>query len=212
MEQAARGLTPLQATSGSSLRLMATRLMVAAVLIAGAGPVLSACGGGSDAAPTSSTASSRPTTSLPASTSAAPSTSMTTSLKAAVLLAYRAASNAFEQALAEANPGDPELPATMTEPQLTSVKANLLADQQQGIVGRGTVTLHPKLVSVSPTTATVVDCVYSTNELVYKATGKPVPPATPPENDGVRATLVLSGGVWKVSKQTVTDGRCASGS
>lgn len=114
--------------------------------------------------------------------------------------------------MAGANPEDSALPATMVEPQLTSVRANLLADQQQGIVGRGTVTLHPRVVSVTSTAATVVDCVYSTTELVYKATGKPVPPVTPPENDGVRATLVLSAGVWKVSKQTVTDGKCAAGS
>lgn len=100
----------------------------------------------------------------------------------------------------------------MVDPQLEGVKANLLADQRQGIVGRGPTTLHPKVTAVSATTATVVDCAYSETELVYKATGKPVPPVTPPEHDGVTATLVLSGGVWKVSKQTVTDGTCASGS
>lgn len=100
----------------------------------------------------------------------------------------------------------------MVDPQLQSVKANLLADQRQGIVGRGTFTLHPKIVALSASTATVVDCVYSTAVLVYRATGKPVPPVTPPENDGVRATLKLVGGAWKVSKQTVTDGSCAPGS
>ena len=96
----------------------------------------------------------------------------------------------------------------MVDPQLQGVKANLLADQRQGIVGRGPTTLHPKVTAVSATTATVVDCVYSATKLIYKATGKPV---TPSENDGVTATLVLSGGTWKVSKQTVTDGKCAPG-
>ena len=100
----------------------------------------------------------------------------------------------------------------MIDPQLQSVKANLLADQHQGIVGHGTVTLHPKVVAISGSTAAVVDCVYSTSELVYKATGKPVPPVTPPENDGIRATLVLTGGAWKLAKQTVTEGSCAPGS
>ncbi len=51
-----------------------------------------------------------------------------------------------------------------------------------------------------------------TAELVDKATGKPVPPVTPPENDGVTSTLIRTGGTWKVSKQTVTDGKCAPGS
>ena len=129
-----------------------------------------------------------------------------------MLAAYRAGWGAFEQALATANPVDPALAATMIDPQLQGVKANLLADQVHGMIGRGTFTLHPKIVSLSASTATVVDCAYSTAELVYKATGKPVPPVTPPENDGVRSTLKLTGGAWKVYKQTVKDGTCAPGS
>jgi hypothetical protein len=129
-----------------------------------------------------------------------------------VLQAYRAASSAFVQALATANPNDPALAATMVDPELVSIRANLVGDQQKGIVGRGAVTLHPRLTSLSPTTATIVDCAYSTSQLVYQATGKPVPPVTPPENDGVNATLVLTGGTWKLSKQTVTEGKCAAGS
>ena len=100
----------------------------------------------------------------------------------------------------------------MVAPELVSIRANLVGDQQKGIVGRGGATLHPKLVSLSSTRASVVDCVYSTSELVYQATGKPVPPVTPPENDGVSATLVFTGGTWKLSKQTVTEGKCAPGS
>jgi hypothetical protein len=74
-------------------------------------------------------------------------------------------------------------------------------------VGQGAVTLHPKLVSVSSTTATVVDCIYSTSELVYQATGKPVPPVTPPENDGVNATLVLTGAPSRSAHGAVHDPR-----
>jgi hypothetical protein len=129
-----------------------------------------------------------------------------------VLAAYRAASKAFQEALTTANPQDPALAATMVGAQLQGVKANLLADQRQGIVGRGTVTLHPKLVELSGSTAVVVDCAYSTSVLVYEATGKPVPPVTPPENDGIRATLVRTAGSWKLAKQTVTEGKCAPGS
>ncbi|HUZ09934.1 MAG TPA: hypothetical protein VMU76_07185 [Acidimicrobiales bacterium] len=169
--------------------------------------LLGACGGGRSAAP-ATTARPRPTS----STSAPVSSTTTDPASSAVLSAYRASSAAFEQALAAANPADPALAATMIDPQLQSVKANLLADQRQGIVGRGTVTLHPKVVAISGSTATVVDCVYSTSELVYKATGKPVPPVTPPENDGIRATLDLTGGAWKLAKQTVTEGSCAPGS
>ena len=171
-------------------------------LVAGA-LVLAACGGGA----TSSTA-----TTVRAEPARSTSPSTTDPAGAAVLAAYRAAWSAFEQAAADANPEDPALAATMVDPQLQGVKANLLADQRQGMVGRGTTTLHPKIVSISATTATVVDCAYSTAELVYASTGKPVPPITPPENDGVHSTLVLVNGTWKVYKQTVTDGKCAPGS
>ncbi len=172
--------------------------------------VLAGCSSSPGAAAGRSTASvSRSTTTT--ITGSASTTTIPSSISA-VLAAYRAEWAAFEQALADANPGDPRLAATMVDPQLQSVKANLLADQRQGMVGQGTFTLHPKLTAISTTSATVVDCAYSTAELVYKVTGKPVPPATPPENDGVTSTLVLTGGAWKVSKQTVTDGKCAPGS
>ena len=170
---------------------------------------LSACGSTRSGAP-STTGTKAPT----ASTSI-PATTTTTTLaptSAAVLSAYRAGWAAFEHALADANPSDPELAATMVDPQLQSVKANLFADKRAGMVARGTTTLHPKITALSATTATVVDCAYSRAELLYATTGKPVPPVTPPENDGVRATLVLSGSTWKVAKQTVTEGTCAPGS
>jgi hypothetical protein len=169
---------------------------------------LAGCSGAHGAADAHNTT---PSTSAATSSTSAPS-STTTSAASAVLAGYRAAWSAFEGALADANPSDPALAATMVDPQLQGVKANLLADQRQGIVGRGPTTLHPKVTAVSATTATVVDCAYSATELVYKATGKQVPPVSQPENDEVTATLVLSDGTWKVSKQTVTDGTCAPGS
>jgi hypothetical protein len=173
--------------------------------VVGVALLVSACGGSNSAAPPSTRA--RPTT------TDAPVTSTNADLiSAAVLAAYRSSWSAFEHAAADANATDPQLAATMIDPQLQGVKANLLADQRQGIVGRGTFALHPKIMALTATTATVVDCAYSTAELVYASTGKAVPPVTPPENDGVQSALVLTGGSWKVSKQTVTDGKCAPGS
>ncbi|MHB8294349.1 MAG: hypothetical protein ACYDH5_06905 [Acidimicrobiales bacterium] len=198
---AARTAQDARATTGTSGRGSPRgRLAIDMLSLAAAGLLLAACGGGA-ASSTATTVRAKPTGSTSPST--------TDPATAAVLAAYRAGWKAFEQALATANPEDPALPATMVDPQLQGVKANLLADQRQGMVGRGTFTLHPKLVSLSASTATVVDCAYSTSVLVYAKTGKPVPPITPPENDGVRATLVLTGGKWKVYKQTVTDGKCA---
>ncbi len=179
----------------------------AAVAVASVSFALSACGSSPKAAsPATNTRPTTTPTNIPATTSTLDPTGT------AVLQAYRAAWAAFEHALTDANPSDPELAATMVDPQLQGVRANLLADRRQGIIGRGTTTLHPKIVALTATTATVVDCAYSTAELVYASTGKPVPPITPPENDGVRSNLVLLGSTWKVSKQTVTDGSCAPGS
>lgn len=125
------------------------------VAIAGSSLAFCACGGSPTAAP--------PTT------RAQPTTTTTTDdpTSVAVLQAYRASWNAFEHALADANPANPELAATMLDPQLEGVKANLVADQRQGIVDQGTFALHPKITALSATAATVVDCAYSTSVLVY---------------------------------------------
>lgn len=205
MERESGGFAPRKLVSGNG-RSLAARLVATMVCAAVAGSVLASCGGSGnrDAASSATTSTRRHATTS--------TTNTTDPARAAVLQGYRAAWAAFEEAAADADPESPGLAATMVDPQLQSVRANLLADRRQGIVGRGTFTLHPKVTALSATSATVVDCAYSTAVLVYATTGKQVPPITRPENDGVAATLVLSGGTWKVSKQTVTDGKCASGS
>jgi hypothetical protein len=130
---------------------------------------------------------------------------------AAVLAAYRAGWAAFEHAGLTSNIFDPMLTATMVDPLLQQVRRNLAGDQVNGIVARGTFVLHPHLQTLTSTTATVVDCAYSTSILVYAKTGKPVPPITKPEYDGVQSTLVLVGSAWKVSQQSLTEGHCAPG-
>lgn len=181
-----------------------------AVGMLGCAALLAGCGGGAGEP------NAEPTTTPSASTVSAPSgsstTSTTVSRDGSVLAAYRAAWAASEEALVHADPTDPRLAATLVDPLLQRVQASLLGYQHDGIVGRGGVQLHPKVTSLSATTATVSDCMYSSSELVYAATGKPVPPVTPAEHDGVRATLVMVGGTWKVSRQTVTEGQCPPGS
>ena len=178
----------------------------AVVVVALVALLLSGCGGGARPAGVATTRTSRP---APSTTH--PSKGPTDSTSIAVLAAYRAGWAAYEQALSTANAYDPALPATMANPLLQKVRANLIADHHDGIVGHGGVQLHPRVTQVTATTATVVDCTYSTSELVYETTGKPVPPVTPPEHDGVRATLVLTNGAWKVSEQSVTEGSCPPG-
>ncbi len=176
-------------------------LAVAGILMLAVTVLCASCGG----SPPSAVRQSTTTTSHLASTST------TTPAATAVLSAYRAEWKAFEQAAAKASSSDPVLAATMVNPLLQRVRRNLLSDHYAGIVSRGSFTLHPRAIAMTSTTATIVDCVYSTAKLVYAASGKPVPPVTPPEHDGVRSTLVLTGSAWKVATQSVTDGRCLPG-
>lgn len=168
----------------------ATSLVLMALPAAG-------CGGGSGSAG-HRTADSTTTTLNPAA--------------AAVIAAYRAAQTAFDEAVARADPTWPALAETTTGDQLQSVRRILLADQLNGIVGRGSVQVYPKLFSIDGNQAVVHDCLYSSSELVYAKTGKPVPPITPPEHDGVNAVLQqVAPGVWKVTSVQVTEGSCPPG-
>jgi hypothetical protein len=131
---------------------------------------------------------------------------------AVVLAAYRAEQSAFEHAVDNADPTLPALAQTMTGAQLDSVRRALVTDKADGIVGRGTVRLHPKVSYVRGKHALVLDCVFDSSKLVYAATGKPVPPVTPPENVAVRSQLTeVSPGVWKVSDQHTHEGSCPPG-
>jgi hypothetical protein len=129
-----------------------------------------------------------------------------------VLRAYRAGWAAFEQAQQTANAYSPALPMTMLDPQLQLVRRNLLANAHAGIVSKGSAQLHPHTPSIQDDHATVLDCTFDATQLVYSATGKPVPPETPPQRAAVRSDLVqASPGVWKVSNQSVTEGSCPPG-
>jgi hypothetical protein len=145
-------------------------------------------------------------------TSSDRSTTTTTKAQAtAVLAAYRAEQAAFEQAVQHADPTLPALAQTMTGAQLDSVRRSLVADQTNGIVGRGSVQIHPKVASIGGTQALVLDCAFDSSELVYVSTGKPVPPVTPPQKVAIRSNLTeVTPGVWKVADQSATDGSCPS--
>jgi hypothetical protein len=165
--------------------------------------LLSACGGTAGVADSKSSGSTAPTST---------STSTGNAQTAAVLRAYREGWASYTNALATANAYDPALSATMVNPLLQKVRATLLGYENSGVVGRGGVDLHPRVTSLTSTKASVVDCAYSASILVYVKTGDRVPPVTQPENDGIRATLVRSGNNWKVSEQSITEGKCSTAS
>ena len=131
---------------------------------------------------------------------------------ARILAAYRAEQAAFETAVQQANPNLPALAQTMTGAQLDSVRRALVSNQLNGIVGRGSVKLHPKVASIHGVVAVVLDCAFDASQLVYASTGKPVPPVTPPQQVGIRSQLnESSNGAWKVAVQHAADGTCPPG-
>jgi hypothetical protein len=79
------------------------------------------------------------------STSSTVTTTTVASQAKAVLAGYRAEQAAFEQAIRTANAYSQALPATMVNPQLQPVRRYLVVDAHDGIVGRGSVSLHPRL-------------------------------------------------------------------
>lgn len=161
---------------------------------------VAACGG----SPSGSAGGTTSTSDHPSSTTSAET--------ASVLAAYRASQEAFQQAVDNADPNFPALAQTMTGDQLDSVRRTLTSDKLNGIVGRGTVQLNPKVSYVHGDQALVLDCAFDSSELVYVATGKPVPPVTPPEHVAIRSQLnQVNPGVWKVAEQHTSGGTCPPG-
>jgi hypothetical protein len=168
---------------------------------------LTGCSNSSDVARSPSTTSStlaRTTT----STSSAPPTS---SASTAVLASYRASWSAFEHALADANPSNPGLVATMVDPQLEGVKATCwptsAKESSSGAPSRCTKDRRAEdhdgnggRLRLQHLRAGL--CQYRQACPSYHAT----------ENDGVESSLALTCSTWKVAKQNVTDGTCAPGS
>ena len=128
----------------------------------------------------------------------------------AVLAAYRAGWTAFITAAKQRDPSLPALSATLVDPLLQAVHGDLIQEQYQGSVLDGDIELTPRLVEMTDTTATVLDCTYDSTAYVYVSNRSPVPPVTAPHHAGIRATLVKVGGTWKVSDQAKDAQACSA--
>jgi hypothetical protein len=162
---------------------------------------LASCGG-----PAASSASGSQASTATPSPSADPA-------NAAVLAAYRNATQAFVHAGVTMNPNDPLLPATMTGQELSTVKKNLLIDQASHLVAKGDITVtDAHVVSIDAGSAVVRDCQYSAILLVDARTGQGAPGvANGPQNIAVTATVTMIGGIWKVSLEDLKVGTCPLG-
>lgn len=140
----------------------------------------------------------------------------TTTLRATdqqVIQGWRAAEQAFYTAAYTNDAASPALAATMVDPALSQARQFLFAAKSDGYLGRGTFDLgHPKVVSVSGDTAVLKSCVYGGVIEVNATTGKPAPaPFGVASNEEVQSTLrQVSTGLWKISQNTVTEGRCSA--
>ena len=149
-----------------------------------------------------------------ASTSATPTNTSTLDPSAsAALTGYEASWAAIDDATRAGNYQLPALSEHLAGDEFKLITQNLFLYQENGIVSRGAVVLHPHVkvedLTANPPTVTITDCVDGRNDLLYyKSTGKPMD-SNP---GGFRAdSTVMSelNGVWKATSDNISaDGTC----
>jgi len=181
------------------LRPVALERLIAGLAIVLLIAVAGGCGGaGSSRAPTSSTsaASQAPASTQPAS-------------QAAVLGAYRAYWDDVIAAGKAADWQSPHLADHATGQALQTVRDHYRQLRAQGLVDRGTVTLHPRVTALRGETATIQDCTDTSKFLKYDAKTGALRDTSIPELDNIEITLKRIKGAWTVT-QTAGRGKCPS--
>lgn len=147
---------------------------------------VASCGGGSDDAD-----DARP----------GGTTSTTANEEAAVLDAYEAGWQAFDEASGDpVNPGHPALTETMTGTALDAARRSLTQMSGQGEYLDGGVDLSPEVTELSADRAVVEDCVLDHGQK-HAADGTVIA-RSDPEPALYQAVMVNEGGVWKRSELT----------
>ncbi|PZR80184.1 MAG: hypothetical protein DLM65_08825 [Candidatus Aeolococcus gillhamiae] len=143
-------------------------------------------------------------------------------VKAAIVQAYKNATDAFVHAATTGNPNDPAVAATALGVAEVTETLNLQKDVALHIISRGSIKIgHPRVESISSvpgtpnSTAQLSDCVQDdlngynvqTGVPVNAQTGLPLPPGQtpgPPQAERIVATLGEVGGVWKLLDEQLT--------
>jgi hypothetical protein len=137
-----------------------------------------------------------------APSSVAPSLGPSAAAELEALTAYRGMWDAFVEAAKTSNAGDPALRDYASDQALSLIASGLLSDREQGRVTKGDLVLNPKVTKVKPaqepSEATVLDCVDSTNWLLYRTSGE-LWDNEPGGKHRTTATVKISDGTWRVS-------------
>ena len=182
--------------------------VLTAWLLIAMGAVLAACGTTTAISPRlTPTVHPTPTATATTTTSASPIATATPSsdpVDAAIINAYEQGQEAVEAAAAVPNPNYPALATWLTGSALAQARSTPQTLAEQGEIYTGSQQFHPMVISVSATTATVSDCLYSTIVVVYQTNHQPVPGqpgGTQPEWDQVTMTMTLANppGTWQQS-------------
>lgn len=176
---------------------------LAVLLLAGGLLGLTGCSDGS--------ASSKPSPTPPAASPSARPTVDTDS--AAVIAVYTRSWKARTEAYSKASVTGTDVKKTTTLRALFDIETDLTTMRKAGQVTTGKPVIHPKVTKMVPgkiRTATVTDCVDTTNwTLVDKASKKAVPlPTTRLIKYVSTATLEKWGKTWMVTKFTAQDQSC----
>ena len=129
--------------------------------------------------------------------------------RAAVLAAYRAYWDDVVAAGRTADWRSPRLDDHATGEALAQTRATLRALARRGLVAKGTVSLRPKVLRLSGTTAVVYDCNSTSGFLAYDARTGQLRDRPSGQRNGKTVTLIREGGTWKVTKAETERGRCA---
>ncbi|WP_158751705.1 hypothetical protein [Streptomyces bicolor] len=154
-----------------------------------------------------------PSTPSPTQTAAPSSPSSTDIENPAVIAAYTSSWAAQTEAYSKASSAGTDLKKNTTFEALADIERDLLAMRRAGQVTTGKPVIHPKVVKVTAAkipTATVADCVDTTNwTLIDKTSQKKVPLPTERLTKYVStATLEKWGTKWMVTKLTAQDQSC----
>ena len=178
----------------------------AGLLAAVAGTLLAACGSGTGTATPGQTG---PSTASPVTTSASPASAA----QAAALAAYTGMWKEMQAAAVTADWTDPRLASYASGEALQILVRGLRSDHTQGLVVKGTLVIHPKVISQKPPSnpgqVVIRDCSDDSHWLNYVAATGKLQNNVPGGHRLVEALVTTAAGQWTVSRLVVhAEGTC----